>query len=127
MNTYLTIMVTVLVLTQIVRIVQNTIQLHRQYKLFQAQLGQLDDITQEDLDMQRRAYRLIVDYLERHESNTVWRTIFFCIKRKHPDWSNKRITACTRYAYRRSCSRLRQTCHTYVRLRSSVLTAEQEW
>lgn len=67
MNTYLTIMVTILVLTQIVRIIQNTIQLRRQYKLFQAQLGQLDDITQEDLDMQRRAYRLIVDYLERHE------------------------------------------------------------
>ena len=44
MNIYLTIMVTVLVLTQIVRIVQNTIQLHRQYKLFQAQLGQLDNI-----------------------------------------------------------------------------------
>lgn len=36
MNIYLTIMVTVLVLTQIVRIVQNTIQLCRQYKLFQA-------------------------------------------------------------------------------------------
>lgn len=67
MNIYLTMMVTVLVFTQIVRIVQNTIQLRRQYKLFQAQLGQLDDITQEDLDMQRRAYRLIVDYLERHE------------------------------------------------------------
>lgn len=33
MNTYLTIMVTVLVLTQIVRIVQNTIQLRRQYKM----------------------------------------------------------------------------------------------
>ena len=58
MNTYLTIMVTILVLTQIVRIIQNTIQLRRQYKLFQAQLGQLDDITQEDLDMQRRAYLL---------------------------------------------------------------------
>lgn len=55
MNIYLTIMVTVLVLTQIVRIVQNTIQLRRQHKLFQAQLGQLDDITQEDLDVQRRA------------------------------------------------------------------------
>lgn len=65
MNTYLTIMVTILVLTQIVRIIQNTIQLRRQYKLFQAQLGQLDDITQEDLDMQRRAYRLIVDHFER--------------------------------------------------------------
>lgn len=32
MNTYLTIMVTILVLTQIVRIIQNTIQLRRQYK-----------------------------------------------------------------------------------------------
>lgn len=61
MNTYLTIMVTILVLTQIVRIIQNTIQLRRQYKLFQAQLGQLDDITQEDLDMQRRAYDLLAD------------------------------------------------------------------
>lgn len=68
MNTYLTIMVTVLVLTQIVRILQNTIQLRRQYRLFQAQLGQLDGITQEDLDMQRRAYCLIVDYFERKES-----------------------------------------------------------
>ena len=68
MNTYLTIMVTILVLTQIVRIIQNTIQLRRQYKLFQAQLGQLDDITQEDLDMQRRAYRLIVDHFERKGS-----------------------------------------------------------
>ena len=68
MNTYLTIMVTVLVLTQIVRIIQNTIQLRRQYKLFQAQLGHLDDITQEDLDMQRRAYRLIVDHFERKRS-----------------------------------------------------------
>ncbi len=68
MNTYLTIMVTILVLTQIVRIVQNTIQLRRRYKLFQVQLGQLDDITQEDFDMQRRAYRLIVDHFEHKRS-----------------------------------------------------------
>lgn len=68
MNIYLTIMVTVLVLTQIVRIIQNTIQLRRQYKLFQVQLGQLDDITQEDFDMQRRAYRLIVDHFEHKRS-----------------------------------------------------------
>ena len=68
MNIYLTIMVTVLVLTQIVPTVQNTIQLRRQYKLFQAQLGQLDNITQEDLDMQRRAYRLIVDHFEHKRS-----------------------------------------------------------
>lgn len=67
MNTYLAIMVTILILTQIVRISQNAIQLRRQQKLFEAQLGSLDEITQEDLDMRRKAYRLIVDYLERHE------------------------------------------------------------
>lgn len=67
MNTYLAIMVTILILTQIVRISQNAIQLRRQKKLFEAQLGSLDEITQEDLDMRRKAYRLIVDYLERHE------------------------------------------------------------
>lgn len=33
MDTYLTIMVTVLVATQVIRIAQNTIQLHRQNKL----------------------------------------------------------------------------------------------
>lgn len=67
MNTYLAIMVTILILTQIIRITQNAIQLRRQQKVFEAQLGGLDEITQEDLDMQRKAYRLIVDYLENHE------------------------------------------------------------
>lgn len=67
MNTYLTIMVTVLVLTQIIRITQNTIQLRRQNKLLKKELAQLDDVTQEDFDMQRKAYRLIVEHFERHE------------------------------------------------------------
>lgn len=64
MNIYLTIMVTILVLTQIIRITQNTIQLHRQNKLIKAQLAQLNDVTQDDFDMQRKAYRLIVKYFE---------------------------------------------------------------
>lgn len=64
MNIYLTIMVTILVLTQIIRIAQNTIQLRRQNKLIKAQLAQLDDVTQDDFDMQRRAYRLIVEHFE---------------------------------------------------------------
>lgn len=64
MNIYLTIMVTVLVLTQIIRITQNTIQLCRQNKLFKAQVAQLDDVTQDDFDMQRKAYRLIVEHFE---------------------------------------------------------------
>lgn len=64
MNIYLTIMVTVLVLTQIIRITQNAIQLYRQNKLFKAQVAQLDDVTQDDFDMQRKAYRLIVEHFE---------------------------------------------------------------
>lgn len=31
----------------------------------------------------------------------LWDVIYYSIKRKHPDWSNKRILVCTRYAYRR--------------------------
>lgn len=64
MNIYLTIMVTVLVLTQIIRITQNAIQLRRQNKLFKAQVAQLDDVTQDDFDMQRKAYKLIVEHFE---------------------------------------------------------------
>lgn len=47
MNIYLTIMVTILVLTQII---------HRKNTLIKAQLAQLDDVTQDDFDMQRKAY-----------------------------------------------------------------------
>ena len=69
MNIYLTIMVTVLVLTQIIRITQNAIQLHRQNKLFEAELRQVKDlnITETDFNMQRKAYRLIVEHFERDE------------------------------------------------------------
>ena len=28
--------------------------------------------------------------------------IFYKIRNKHPKWSNKKITVCTRYAYRKS-------------------------
>lgn len=67
MNVYLTIMVTALVATQIIRITQNHIQLRRQNKLFEAELGHLDNITQEDLATQRKAYRYIVEHFERGE------------------------------------------------------------
>ena len=43
MNTYLTIMVTALVLTQVIRVVQNTIQLIKQGKLYNKQLKYLAD------------------------------------------------------------------------------------
>lgn len=66
MNTYLAIITTVLVITQIIRVCQNHIQLRRQNKLFKAQLKELADIglTEKDFITQRKAYRLIVEYLE---------------------------------------------------------------
>ena len=66
MNTYLAIITTVLVITQVVRMIQNAVQLHRQNILFKEQLGHLADCnpTEQDVENQRKAYRLIVDYLE---------------------------------------------------------------
>ena len=65
MNTYLAIITTVLVITQIVRLIQNAVQLHRQNVLLKEQLGRLADCnpTKQDFENQRKAYRLIVDYL----------------------------------------------------------------
>lgn len=67
MNTYLAIITTVLVLTQIVRVTQNMFQLHRQNTLYKRQLQELADmeVTKRDFEMQRKAYRLIVEKLER--------------------------------------------------------------
>lgn len=67
MNIYLTVVVTVLVITQIIRVTQNAINLYRQNKLLTAQLSQIKDITQDDLDIQRKAYRLIVEHFEQKQ------------------------------------------------------------
>ena len=66
MNTYLAIITTALVITQIIRVAQNHVQLHRQETLFKKQLGDLADVelSKEDFEMQRKAYRLIVKILE---------------------------------------------------------------
>ena len=66
MNTYLAIITTVLVLTQIIRVTQNHIQLRRQKTIFKKQLGELTnlEIQKEDFEYQRKAYRLIVEKLE---------------------------------------------------------------
>lgn len=67
MNIYLTIMVTVLVLTQVIRITQNAIQLHRQEKRIEKDLAWLkgNDISERDFDVQRDCFYLLRDYLER--------------------------------------------------------------
>lgn len=67
MNIYLTIITTVLVVTQIVRITQNAIQLHRQEQAIQRQLSWLSDkyVTEEDFDNQRTAFLLLRMWLEK--------------------------------------------------------------
>ena len=66
MNTYLAIITTVLVVTQLVRCAQNHIQLRRQRIVFEKQLAELaeTEVTKEDFAIQRKAYRLMVEYLE---------------------------------------------------------------
>lgn len=67
MNTYLAIITTVLVLTQIIRVAQNSIELRKQGVIYKKQLGELGEleIQKEDFEYQRRAYKLIVEKLER--------------------------------------------------------------
>lgn len=66
MNTYLAIITTALLITQIIRVVQNATQLRRQRILFEKQLKELADmeLTERDFETQRKAYCLIVEYLE---------------------------------------------------------------
>lgn len=67
MNTYLAIITTVLVITQIIRLIQNAIQLRKQDVLFKKQLKELADmeLTERDFETQRKAYRLAVEFFER--------------------------------------------------------------
>jgi hypothetical protein len=67
MNAYLAIMTTVLVVTQIIRVIQNAVQLRRQNVLFKKQLGELADmeLTERDFETQKKAYRLAVEFFER--------------------------------------------------------------
>lgn len=65
MDKYLVIITTVLAVTQVIRVTQNTINLHRQNTLYKKQLQELVDyeVRKEDFEMQRKAYRLIVERL----------------------------------------------------------------
>lgn len=69
MNTYLAIITTVLVITQVIRVTQNAINLHRQKIMLEKDLEDLSrmEVTKEDFEMQRKAYRLIVERLEKEE------------------------------------------------------------
>ena len=65
MDKYLVIITTVLVITQVIRVTQNAISLHRQNTLYDRQLKELKDLElkKDDFEMQKRAYRLIVERL----------------------------------------------------------------
>lgn len=67
MNNYLVIITTVLVITQVIRITQNAISLHRQNTLYKKQLKELSDfeLKKDDFEMQRKAYKLIVERLSK--------------------------------------------------------------
>lgn len=66
MNTYLTIITTVLVLTQIIRVTQNAITLHRQNKAIERDLTWLKDhyVTEQDFENQRKVFALLKEKLE---------------------------------------------------------------
>lgn len=69
MNTYLTIMVTVLVVTQLIRITQNAIQLHLQNKKINKELPFLKNyyVTDYDLRIQKEVFMMLHDKLMAEE------------------------------------------------------------
>ena len=69
MDKYLAIITTVLVITQIIKVAQNTIQLRRQTRMMKERLARLDDVSNEDLNMQKEAFRLIVEHLSGRADN----------------------------------------------------------
>jgi len=66
MNTYIAIITTVLVITQIIRVTQNAISLHRQEEAIKIDLKWLKDrdITQKDFDIQKECFCLLKEWLE---------------------------------------------------------------
>lgn len=62
---YLIVMTTVLVVTQIIRVTQNTIQLVRQNKMIKKETDRLGDVTDEDMAMHREFYKLGCEYLSK--------------------------------------------------------------
>ena len=69
MNTYLTIITTILVLTQIIRVTQNAINLHRQNAEIKRTIKWFEerDVSERDFDVQRECFYLLRDYLKGKE------------------------------------------------------------
>lgn len=69
MTTYLTIITTVLVLTQIIRTTQNHISLFRQEKKIKQVCGWIEenDVSEHDFEVQREVYYMLHDMLKKRE------------------------------------------------------------
>ena len=69
MNTYLAIITTVLVATQLIRITQNHISLFRQEKKIDNTLTWLkdNDVSERDFDVQRKVFYLLFDKLMKEQ------------------------------------------------------------
>ena len=66
---YLIIITTALVITQVIRLVQNTISLVRENTLIKKQLDSIGEVSDLDLKTQKEAYSLIVEYLRDKAEN----------------------------------------------------------
>ena len=66
MTTYLTIITTVLVLTQIIRITQNHISLFRQEKEIKKNIGWIkdNDVSERDFEVQREVFYMLYERLK---------------------------------------------------------------
>jgi len=69
MTVYLTIMVTVLVATQIIRLIQNAVSLHRQHEDVLRHIKWFDkhEVSEEDFDVQRECFYLLWKKLKAEE------------------------------------------------------------
>lgn len=69
MTTYLTIITTVLVLTQIIRITQNHISLFRQEKEIKKNVGWIkdNDVSKRDFEVQREVFYMLYERLKEGE------------------------------------------------------------
>lgn len=73
MNIYLTIITTILVITQIIRITQNAITLHRQNKAIKRDVAWLEDhyVTEQDFENQREVFALLKERLKGNGDNSI--------------------------------------------------------
>jgi len=72
MNLYLTLITTALVITQIIRLIQNAINLHRQKKEIERNLNWFGEreVTKEDFDCQREVMYLLREKLRGEQDAT---------------------------------------------------------